>query len=184
MPIQCTEWLSAWVDANDDVVRCRFSDAIEKIETLQTTSIFAKNIDCDVFLGQCHYYNDEKEIALKYLTRAYSNNCYMVNGLSTLATLNMKKDKEVMENLEKMTMVVSPHEFTSEYWYVMAAHQYMQGKIEKATFFAHKAFSLNPLNIDAGLLKGKHFREFYAQTIQDSTQLYSFSSSIRRNEKI
>lgn len=133
--------------------RCRFTDAITKLQTLETKSIFGRNEVFTVLIGQCYHYNGDFDNALEYLSRAYANNPHMVDGITTLASLYALKDKP--NELEKLTCPVgSPAEHTSEYWFIWGQFLASQGKYEKATYFAHKACYLNPRNIEAALLKG------------------------------
>lgn len=134
--------------------KCRFTEAATKLEALQTSSKFAKNEIFNVLLGQCYYYNGDSDNALKHLVRAHANNYYLIDGLPTLAGVYAAKNQT--EELEKLTMLWSSNEYTTEHWFVLAQHLFVQGKYEKATYFAHKACALNPKNIEACLLKGKY----------------------------
>lgn len=132
--------------------KCRFSDATARLDALQSTSKFARNEVFNVLLGQCHYYNGDNDNALKYLVRAHANNYYMIDGLTSLTAIYAAKNQ--LDELEKLTMIVSPSEYMTEHWFVMAQLIFAQGKYEKANYFAHRACVLNQKNIEAGLLKG------------------------------
>lgn len=133
--------------------RCKFTDAIGKLQAIETKSQFANNEVFQVLIGQCHYYNGEIEKALTYLTMAYSKNPYLIDGLMTLAALYALKGH--IGDLERLTLpAVSVSEYSSEHWFVWAQLFFTQGKYEKASYFAHKACFINPKNVEATLLKG------------------------------
>lgn len=152
LPAQCREWLNGWIETYTAMFRCRFSDATAKLQALQSTSKFATNEVFNVLMGQCHYYNGDIDNALKYFVLAHANNYYMVDGLTSLAGIYAAKNQ--LDELEKLTMIVSPSEYMTEHWFVMAQLIFAQGKYEKANYFAHRACVLNLKNIEAGLLKG------------------------------
>lgn len=153
LPAQCTEWLSGWIDAYTSMFRCKFTDAITKLQTIEAKSQFANNEIFQVLIGQCHYYNGEPDKALHYLSRAHSQNPYLVDGLMTLAALYAIKGRT--DELEKLTVpAISVTEYVSEHWFVWAQLFYAQGKFEKASYFAHKSCFLNTRNVEATLLKG------------------------------
>lgn len=152
LPTQCREWLTGWIETYTLMFKCRFNEATTKIEALQSTSKFARNEVFNVLMGQCYYYNGDNDNALKYLVRAHANNYYMLDGLTSLAAIYAGKNQ--LDELEKLTMIVSPSEYMTEHWFVMAQFIFAQGKYEKANYFAHRACVLNQKNIEAGLLKG------------------------------
>lgn len=152
MPAQCREWLNGWIDTYALIFKCRFSDATAKLESLQITSKFATNEIFNVLMGECHYYNGDNDNALKYLLKANVKNCYMLDGLTSLAAIYAAKNQ--LDELEKLTMIVSPLEYMAEHWFVLAQLIFAQGKYEKAKYFAHRAYVLKEKNIEAGLLKG------------------------------
>lgn len=153
LPAQCREWLNGWIETYTSMFKCRFSDATARLDTLQSSTKFARNEVFNVLLGQCHYYNGDNDNALKYLVRAHANNYYMIDGLTSLAAIYAAKNQ--LDELEKLTMIVSPSEYMTEHWFVMAQLIFAQGKYEKANYFAHRACVLNLKNIEAGLLKGE-----------------------------
>lgn len=152
LPAQCREWLNGWIETYTSMFKCRFSDATAKLDALQSTSKFAKNEVFNVLMGQCYYYNGDNDNALKYFVRAHANNYYMIDGITSLAAIYAAKNQ--LDELEKLTMIVSPSEYMTEHWFVMAQLIFAQGKYEKANYFAHRACVLNLKNIEAGLLKG------------------------------
>lgn len=154
LPVQCTEWLSGWIDAYTSMFRCKFSDAVNKLQVIETKSQFGNNEIFQVLIGQCLHYNGEHERALQYLSRAYAQNPYMIDGLMTLAALYAIQNK--VNDLERLTVPsMSVTEYLSEHWFVWAQLFYVQKKYEKASYFAHKSCFLNVRNIEASLLKGR-----------------------------
>lgn len=130
----------------------RYSQAIVELEALQKSSVFAKNELFDVLLGQCHLYNDDNDLALRYLTKAQGKNCYLLNGLSSLAYIYTSRDD--IQSLEKLIAHTPPSEYLSEHWHIVACQHYVSRKYDRATHFATKACHMNPANVDAAILHG------------------------------
>lgn len=133
--------------------KCQFTEAINKLETLRSNSEFGKNELLTVLLGQCYFYNGDYDLALKHLERAHANNYYLLDGLTTLSAIYMmRKEAEELEKLTRLFMESS--EYTTEHWLLFGQYYFVLGKLEKASYFAHKACHLNPRNVEACLLKG------------------------------
>lgn len=116
-------------------------------------SEFGQNEILQVLIGESFFYNGDYEESLDYLSRAYALNPNMTDGLMLLATLYARKGQK--DNLERLTLSpMSVTEYLTEHWFVWAMLFYVQGKHEKASYFAHKASFLNPRNVEATLLKG------------------------------
>lgn len=129
-----------------------FVQAIAKLEALQKTSIYARNEVFDVLIGECYLHNGDRDAALKYLNRAHGRNCYLLNGLTSLASIHVSREDP--QALDKLMANVSPLEYLSEHWYILASQHYVSRKYDKATYFAHKACYMNPTNVDAAILNG------------------------------
>lgn len=157
--MQCVDWINSWLEVFTSMFKCKFSEAISKLETMRAESIFGKNELVNVLLGQCYFYNGETDMALKYLQRAHANNFYLLDGLTTLAAIYAAKNQS--DELEKLTrLYMSSAEYTTEHWLLFAQHFFVIRKFEKATYFAHKACYLNPRNIEACLLKCNYTSSF------------------------
>lgn len=161
-----------------------YTQAITDLETFQKTSVFGRNEIFDVVIGQCYLHNGDRDIALKYLTRAHGKNIYLQNGLTSLAYIFTSK--EDVHSLEKLIANVQPTEYSAEHWYVVASQHYVQRKYDKATYFAHKACYMNPTNVDAAILNGKidDFLGFFSVFIHFSLSAKIFLKIKKYNEAI
>lgn len=158
--------------------KCRFTSAISKLQALEAKSIYAKNEVFTVLTAQCFHFNGDFDNALDYMSRAYANNPYLLDGITTLASLYALKD--MSRELERLTRpTLSPAEYKSEYWFIWAQYLANQGKYEKATYFAHKACYLNTSNIEAALLKGKIYYRLGMAIICKKSNNLSFSLQLK-----
>lgn len=153
LPAQCTEWLTNYIAAYANMYACRFPEAIESLQAIESKPGIGDNEGILVLIGQCYHYIGNHDTALYYLMRAHNNNAYLIDGLMTLASLYAIKNR--LDDLEKLTMPsIGPSEYTAEYWFVLAQHLFSQGKHDKAAYFAEKSCYLKPKNAEANLLKG------------------------------
>lgn len=154
LPAQCTDWLANYIAAYANMYTCRFTEAIESLQAIESKPGIGDNEGILVLIGQCYHYIGNHDTALYYLMRAHNNNAYLIDGLMTLASLYAIKNR--LDDLEKLTMpAIGPSEYTAEYWFVLAQHLFAQGKHDKAAFFVEKSCIMRPKNAEANLLKGE-----------------------------
>ncbi|XP_031621472.1 anaphase-promoting complex subunit 7 [Contarinia nasturtii] len=158
LPIQVVDWINTYLDASAAMKKCKFTEAISFLETIESKPQFGNNELITVMLGQCYYLNGDHDTALTHFQRAYSANNDCLDVLNMMGAIYAKKGDST--ELEKLTQLfVNAAEYTSEHWLIYGYHYYVMKKFEKSSYFAHKACYLNPRNIEACLLKARVFLE-------------------------
>lgn len=155
---QCSDWLSNWIRANDNIYNQKYSQAIQILKTIETNSFVKNTNQLLSLIGEVYYFSGEYELAMNYLKRAQILYGATSKGIMTYAVILAKKNKQT--ELEKLIIPSSStNEYTTEMWFIMAQFLFSTKKFEKAAYFAQKAVFLNPKNFEALLLKAKVYVE-------------------------
>lgn len=148
-----SDWLNSWIKAHAQMHSRDYTQAITTFRHLDERAGLRDNVNLLVTMGECYYYYGDFKNALIVLQRAYGIDPYMQRGLEIYAGLLAKERK--FKELEK---IISPNINTSEYgpehWIAMAYYFYASRKNSKAIYFAQKACTQNPRNVQALILKG------------------------------
>lgn len=150
------EWLSSWIKGHAQMYVHKHLEASKTFQSINDNPKLHQNDHILTLIGKSLYYNGHYVQAQTYLETAHMISPYNTEHIMPLAVIYERNNN--LAELEKLASQQSNiNEFCSENWCVMAQSLSANGKYEKASYFTHKAISVDPTNVEAYLLRGKIF---------------------------
>lgn len=147
------DWLSTWIKAHAHLHAREFTQATTIFCQLDATGCLRDNTDVLVSLGEAYHYSGEHRNAMAVLQKSHAIDPINLKGMDILAAIYAKEKKvKDLENLVTQLMPLSDQ--ATEPWTVIAHLAFAAKKNSRAIYFAQKACTINPRNVEALLVKG------------------------------
>lgn len=147
------DWLSFWIKGQASLHSGDFNAAIASFESLSSRPSFRNSVHILVDLGQSQYLQGDYDNAKSTYEGVRCIEPYYPKGMDQLANLLFKaKLYKDLETLATSLMDISDQ--LPEAWVAMGYVCRAQKKNKRAIYFAQKAYSLKPRNVEALILKG------------------------------
>jgi len=156
LPSSDCGWYQSYVNAQAALYSKDFKTCIKECKYLDEKTELQGCVDLLVTQGLAHTWAGEEEQAILVLQRASICDTLLLTGMDTLAALLHKSNKaRDLENLTTRLMGVSDEQ--AESWVALAHYCHLNKNYKRAVYFAHKACTIQPRNVEALLLKGNLF---------------------------
>ncbi|CAD6216130.1 GSCOCG00004346001-RA-CDS [Cotesia congregata] len=168
------DWLNTWIKAHAHMHNREYSHAVSTFKILDNVNYLRDNFNLLLTMGECYYCAGDDKNALVCLRRARAIEPDTIKGLDLYAAVLYKGQHT--KDLEKLipTLTVNS-ECSAEVYVAMAYTLYAGRKLNRANTLAAQAINLNPINVEAIILRGNILIE--QKKYQDA--LHQFRAAIQ-----
>lgn len=161
-----SDWLSLWIKGQAQLSQRDYMSSIATLSSLDNQSYLRDNTQLLNSLAEAKFCDGQYTQALALFQRIHALDPMQMTNMDLYSYL-LAKDRKVKDLLKLSQQLLKITEQSAEPWISLGYYCLATRKVSKTIYFAQKANTLDPYNIEAFLLKGTALLEL--KKVDDAT---------------
>lgn len=147
------DWLSSWIRGHALLTSQEYTKAIQTFRCIDSKTALKDNIYLMTSIAKAAFLEGHYTQAMLTFQRAHAMDPLHIQHMDIYAYL-LAKEKKTVELQRLANQLMKATEAAAEPWLAMGYYSLETKKASRALYFAHKANSIDPTNVESLLLKG------------------------------